>query len=198
MPKYRVSKRFKDRFTGVSHRPEGTYETPDADRGEELQRLGYLGEEILEPKAGKGKKADAPEKSAEDAGSGAGDPLHTRTDDEGHTYVTDPETGVEFESGEGHPEHHAAADLLACMSAADLLEKAHEAGLEDVPEFEGDGSFLASCKWALAERIVLHEPVSVAPETPAEEPKKSKAGKGRKADAPAQSAEDAAEGPQEG
>jgi hypothetical protein len=94
-----------------------------------------------------------------------------RTDDAGHFYVTDPETGVEFESGEGHPEHHTAADMLACLPSADLIAKAHEAGVECGDDFGGlDGGSLAAAKWALAERIALAKPAREAAPHDAPEP----------------------------
>jgi hypothetical protein len=82
--------------------------------------------------------------------------------EDGKVYVKDEETGVEFESGEGHPDHHARADLLACLPAGDLLEFAKEVLGEDAPGVEPfdlklSNEGIASAKWALAERIVLAE-----------------------------------------
>ncbi len=80
--------------------------------------------------------------------------------DGGKVYVVDEETDVEFESGEGHPEHHGDADLLACLPGEELLEVAREVLGNEDPAIEqgfGDakGDALAIGKWMLAERIVL-------------------------------------------
>jgi hypothetical protein len=200
MPKYRVVRRFKDRFTGVRHRPGGTYETADPDRGDDLQRRGYLGEELVDDAGLEAALPDVfeetpsasvedPETTAQPASQGSPDAENTsgeasedplkRREADGKVYLTDPETGFEFESGEGHPEHHAAADLMACKPAAELIELATAAGLEHVPDDLDalEGAELALAKWSLAERLVS----TTVTASKATETKKRKRGGGDKA-----------------
>jgi len=45
---YLVLTEFIDKFTNVYYAAGSEYETPDEDRAKHLQKLGYLGEEIME------------------------------------------------------------------------------------------------------------------------------------------------------
>jgi len=64
--RYPVVRRFRDKFTHITHRPGGTFTTSDPDRAEYLQKRGLIGptKDVVKRRVAKAKKAAPPKVEA--------------------------------------------------------------------------------------------------------------------------------------